>query len=774
MTSIETGEPQPPNFVNVAVQVRPVVKPVSLHRDASYLFAGPLEYSGDIPTGLPPAHSLHEFVVYPPRPSNILEVRPAVVFDQCGVPYRSFYVRQLIPRPHSSFFKSSNPSNLSFFLTYPDSPKGSEVLVPTVPAKASFTDKPNNHWILVQPGALLKAMATRSGKPCERTKGDTMIWPTIYLQCIDLNAVDGETLKIHKNYHVFSEIMLGRGGNGEVYLGLSRKDPKFVAIKREARGMLQRETTYLQRCEHESIAKVFDYIPKQDEHDWLSMEFIEGGTLRHALKTVWSRWMPAEAIRAILFHVLSATHHMHSRGVVHRDLKSANIMLTSTPTGPLLIGREMHRRQIPSCGLSLTECGVGTHNCCIKVVDFGNGGLQSPGKPPQLKGNLTTCFAAAPEVLECVGGKIMHYSETVDIWAIGTLFYEMLTGKRLFEVSTLKEVAPLIEQFQPSNLDGNVALRRRGAKALLLLKSFLQKDPSKRIKALEALEHPYFDPILRAMRATSETCQLASSPGDVRTPLSSLSFCLSSASTAEPHSSEQPRQKFLPDSNGANAQGGNGNPTTSNDKGETLVRKLLMPFSIWGGSGTPDEKKPADEEGKMSAAIKVSNGNCVVALPWCTPSSSSITSSKKTQDVHATGKMEKPNQQINIEPWSDDKRGGMDSASSTVTPSTRCSIHHGHQHPMNNRVEAPTDSMEQKMFLEHIARNHQRSVPIQNWDAPSDFMSNHNQFLHPSLEPVKPRRHLDGSDNLRSRANDGIPSAHLPPAHGGTAQSATR
>jgi hypothetical protein len=201
-------------------------------------------------------------------------------------------------------------------------------------------------------------------------------------------------------YEMLAE--LGRGGMGVVYQAQQARLDRFVAIKilpaeasRDPQFVerFSREARALAKLNHPNIITVHDF-GQGGSHYYFVMEFVAGTDLRQRLRS--GRLPPAEAFR-IVGQVCDALHYAHQQGIVHRDIKPGNILLDTS-------GR-------------------------VKVADFGIAKLLTapmPGYtltgPFQMMG---TWHYMAPEQLDNPQG----LDQRADIYSLGVMFYEMLTGK---------------------------------------------------------------------------------------------------------------------------------------------------------------------------------------------------------------------------------------------------------------------------------------------------------------------------------------------------------
>jgi serine/threonine-protein kinase len=220
---------------------------------------------------------------------------------------------------------------------------------------------------------------------------------------------------------------LGRGGMGEVYRGVHVKLGRYVAVKilNNPSGdpnMVKRflhEARIQSNLRHEGIATLYDFL------EWygmpvIIMEFVDGQTLGDYISTR-GPFPPAEAARIVGF-VAETLGYVHSQGIIHRDLKCANIKLT--PTGQ------------------------------VKLLDFGIAMGATETRLTQAGFVVGTFRNMAPEL--ALG---QSASVSSDIWALGVTMYEMVTGKAPFDAPSAPELFTKIakaEFIPPSSLVGTV------------------------------------------------------------------------------------------------------------------------------------------------------------------------------------------------------------------------------------------------------------------------------------------------------------------------------
>jgi serine/threonine protein kinase len=194
---------------------------------------------------------------------------------------------------------------------------------------------------------------------------------------------------------------LGRGGMGVVYKARQPRLNRFVALKilardREQNGQFAerftREAQALARLSHPNIVAVHDF-GEAGGHCYLVMEFVDGVSLRQLLL---AGKMPPEQALTIVPKICEALQYAHEQGIVHRDIKPENVLLDKK-------GR-------------------------VKIADFGLAKILGQEKDFRLTGArdvMGTPHYMAPEQIE----KPQTVDHRADIYSLGVVFYEMLTGE---------------------------------------------------------------------------------------------------------------------------------------------------------------------------------------------------------------------------------------------------------------------------------------------------------------------------------------------------------
>ena len=233
---------------------------------------------------------------------------------------------------------------------------------------------------------------------------------------------------------------LGAGGMGEVYCAKDTRLNRTVAIKvlpahsvdnPEQRLRLEREARAIATLTHPHICTLYD-VGHQDGIDYLVMEYLDGETLATRLA---KGPLPLEHVLSYAIEIADALEKAHRAGIVHRDLKPGNVMLTKAGTKLLDFGLAKTMR--------------------TRAPGFGDGSMQGPvvtdlpTSPASLTAKgmiLGTLQYMAPEQLE---GK--DTDARTDTFALGSLIYEMTTGKKAFTgASQASLIAAILDSTPPA------------------------------------------------------------------------------------------------------------------------------------------------------------------------------------------------------------------------------------------------------------------------------------------------------------------------------------
>jgi Tol biopolymer transport system component/predicted Ser/Thr protein kinase len=258
-------------------------------------------------------------------------------------------------------------------------------------------------------------------------------------------------------YEILSAI--GAGGMGEVYKAKDTRLDRTVAVKvlpehvaadPELRQRFEREAKTLATLSHAHICPVFD-VGSQNGIDFLVMEYLEGETLERRLK---KGALPLDQALQIGIQIADALSAAHRAGVIHRDLKPGNIMLTRS-------------------GAKLLDFGL-ARLCAAAPVSMSGMTHLATAAPRTASGTiLGTLHYMAPEQIE--GGDADARS---DIWMLGAVLYEMVVAERPFEGASPASVIGAILKDHPLPLSSRQPLSPRTLDQVV--ERCLAKDPDER------------------------------------------------------------------------------------------------------------------------------------------------------------------------------------------------------------------------------------------------------------------------------------------------------
>ncbi|KAH9828404.1 cytokinesis protein sepH-like [Teratosphaeria destructans] len=244
---------------------------------------------------------------------------------------------------------------------------------------------------------------------------------------------------------------LGKGASGAVYRALNWSTGETVAIKQISLANLQKnelnvimqEIDLLKNLEHPNIVKYHNFVKSTDSL-YIILEYCENGSLHTICKNFGK--FPENLVSLYTAQVLQGLLFLHEQGVIHRDIKGANILTTKE-------------------GL-------------VKLADFGVATKQQGLSDGSVVG---TPYWMAPEVIELSGA-----STASDIWSLGCTVIELIDGKPPYH-----KLAPMPALFRIVNDDHPPLPEGCSPLVRSFLKECFQKDPNLRVSAKKLLNHPW-------------------------------------------------------------------------------------------------------------------------------------------------------------------------------------------------------------------------------------------------------------------------------------------
>ncbi|CAD8085010.1 unnamed protein product [Paramecium primaurelia] len=278
-------------------------------------------------------------------------------------------------------------------------------------------------------------------------------------EIISLNIVD-DAIKFEDRYETFQ--VLGQGAHAIVKLARKRETNDLYAVKitrmnnEEIYNNVKR-TFYNARClRHQNIIQEIElFINEKYCSACLVMEYCRFPTLEQIL--IERGTLREDETRQIIKQLLIAIQHIHNKGISHRDIKPDNILVNIEG------------------------------NCELKLLDFGVSRrfLQKNNHIEMLTktGNIYYC---APEIYHQA-----HYSKEIDIWSIGVVMFQCMTGQLPLHENSMSDQIQLLRTPEQWNFKNKVKDESLSAQNLLF--RLLSADPKKRITTIEALKHPFIE-----------------------------------------------------------------------------------------------------------------------------------------------------------------------------------------------------------------------------------------------------------------------------------------
>uniref|UniRef100_A0A4W4EQI3 mitogen-activated protein kinase n=1 Tax=Electrophorus electricus TaxID=8005 RepID=A0A4W4EQI3_ELEEL len=285
--------------------------------------------------------------------------------------------------------------------------------------------------------------------------------PTFYRQ--ELNKTIWE---VPERYQNLSPV--GSGAYGSVCSAYDVKSGLKIAVKKLSRpfqSIIHAKRTYrelrlLKHMKHENVIGLLDvFTPAtslEEFNDVYLVTHLMGADLNNIVKC---QKLTDDHVQFLIYQILRGLKYIHSADIIHRDLKPSNLAVNE--------------------------------DCELKILDFG----LARHTDDEMTGYVATRWYRAPEIML----NWMHYNMTVDIWSVGCIMAELLTGRTLFP-GTDRILFPHVSHarnyinslpYMPKRSFADVFI---GANPLAvdLLEKMLVLDTDKRITASEALAHPYF------------------------------------------------------------------------------------------------------------------------------------------------------------------------------------------------------------------------------------------------------------------------------------------
>jgi len=280
--------------------------------------------------------------------------------------------------------------------------------------------------------------------------------------------------------------------------------PKENIIKGVDHLKLIDEIKILKKLDHPNIMKIYEcYV--DDEFFYIISDFCDQGDLLGKLEKLGK--MNEIVVKFLMEQILNAVSYLHSKNVLHGDIKLENILLytaTAKNNGRRFTSINIDINQIQELRKELNKSKLFTKrsinyvkdmlNYEIKLIDFGcSKYFVRKNKHRSLSGVIGSPLYCSPEVIDDL------YDELSDEWSCGVLMYILLSGEAPFKGESEEEV---FKQIKKCNYNFDlIEFRDVSDNCKDLIKKLLEPKRKKRIKASEALKHPFFTELFNPIQA---------------------------------------------------------------------------------------------------------------------------------------------------------------------------------------------------------------------------------------------------------------------------------
>lgn len=295
-------------------------------------------------------------------------------------------------------------------------------------------------------------------------------------------GLDGHARRVG-NYEILGEI--GRGGMGVVYkarqVGLNR----LVALKMiltgadagpHERARFRTEADAAARLQHPNIVQIYE-VGEHDGRPFLSLQIVDGGSLDELL--TGTPWPAAESARLVQT-LARAIHHAHQQGIVHRDLKPANILLSDQQSRADR-GGDSSLSATNRSGTSLAASRL--DSSVPKITDFGLARRLLPDGKTRSGPTVSGAIVGTPAYMapEQATGDSKEIGPATDVYALGAILYELLTGRPPFQGVSVLETLEQVRTEEPVPPSRLMPKLPRDIETICL--KCLHKEPARRYES---------------------------------------------------------------------------------------------------------------------------------------------------------------------------------------------------------------------------------------------------------------------------------------------------
>ena len=279
---------------------------------------------------------------------------------------------------------------------------------------------------------------------------------------VSINTIIEENSGLpNQKYKIISK--LGDGSYGIVYLAVNIITKQNVAMKKINKVKenaiddmeIKNEIEILKKLDHPNIVKIIEFFSTPKAY-YIITDFCACGELYNQIKHQYT-----EGQLAVLFYqVLSGLYYLHTKNIVHRDLKLENILIS-----------EIEK-----------DNNTNEKYFWVKIIDFGTAKIFEKNKNE--KAVVGSSYYITPEVLH------KNYNEKCDTWSVGVILYMLIVGRAPFDGKSDDEIIENIEKGEFNSK--HIKMLNSSDEVQDLVKKLLEVNVKKRLSPSEALKHPWF------------------------------------------------------------------------------------------------------------------------------------------------------------------------------------------------------------------------------------------------------------------------------------------
>jgi calcium-dependent protein kinase len=314
----------------------------------------------------------------------------------------------------------------------------------------------------IEPNKKFQRRENRSISLIEKKKMGSQIFKDELKLRVQLNTLIEENKCLPtKKYKVINK--LGDGAYGTVYLANNLMTKQKVAMKKidkvkdnEIDDMeIKNEIDILRKLDHPNIVKIIEFYSASKAY-YIITDYCPCGELYNQIKTQYNEYQ----LSVLFYQVFSGLCYLHSKNIVHRDLKLENILISEMEPD-----KKTNRKYF-----------------WIKIIDFGTAKIFEKNKNE--KTVVGSSYYIAPEVLQ------KNYNEKCDTWSAGVILYMLIVGRAPFDGKNDDEI---IDNIKKGKFNAkHKKLLNASSEVQDLVKHLLQVNVKKRFSASDALKHPWF------------------------------------------------------------------------------------------------------------------------------------------------------------------------------------------------------------------------------------------------------------------------------------------